>query len=314
MKLKFLHALALIFLLPTLASAEEGGGGHYAPGAMASMFDNVSETPGLSLALFYNYYEGSASASTALPLAGTLDLGVSAVSNTAVIGASYVFEPRVFGARLMTGVFVPLQSLEIEATASLSSVGSRSLRDTTSGIADITIIPFDFSWKTGDWTFCSLLNVYAPTGGFNTSDSANLGKNYWTFDPTFGINYFSEKSGFSASLFSGLTMNTKNTDTDYHSGAGLHFDATAAQYLPVGKGLLGIGATGFYFQQVTGDSGSGATLGSFEGRTAGVGPVLSYILPMGKHSMMAELKWLPEIETKNRVQGNYLWLRIGLSF
>ncbi|CAN5798177.1 transporter [soil metagenome] len=314
MKFKFHHFLILAALVPVLSYAEEGGGGHYAPGAMASMFDNVSETPGFGVALFYNYYEGSASASQALPIAGSLDLGVSAVSNSAVLGLTYTFEPRVLGARVMTGVFVPIQSLEVEAQASVSSLGSASVRDTTNGIADITIIPFDFSWKMGDWTWCALLNVYAPTGGFNTSDLANLGKNYWTFDPTFGVTYFSEKSGFSATLFSGLTMNTENSDTDYQSGAGLHFDATVAQYLPLGKGLLGIGATGFWFEQVTGDSGSGATLGDFEGRTAGVGPVLSYILPMGKRSLAAELKWLPELDTKNRLEGDYIWFKFGMTF
>ncbi len=314
MKFRFISPLILAALIPALSYAEEGGGGHYAPGAMASLFDQVSEAPGFGAALFYNYYEGSASANLALPIAGSLDLGVSAVSNSAVLGLTYVFEPRVFGARVMTGVFVPLQSLEVEATASITSLGSASRRDTTSGIADITIIPFDFSWKKGDWTYSGLLNVYAPTGGFSTSNLANLGKNYWTFDPTIGINYFSEKSGFSATLFAGLTMNTTNDATDYRSGNGLHFDATVAQYLPVGKGLLGIGATGFFFQQVSGDSGSGAALGSFEGRTVGVGPVLSYILPMGKQSLAAELKWLPELETENRVKGNYIWFKIGMSF
>ena len=57
---------------------------------------------------------------------------------------------------------------------------------------------------------------------------------------------------------------------------------TVAQHLPLGKGLIGIGANGFYLQQTTGDSGSGARLGSFEEMTAGVGPVLSYAAQFGK--------------------------------
>jgi len=40
------------------------------------------------------------------------------------------------------------------------------------------------------------------------------------------------------------------------------------------SGLLSLGAEGFYFTQVTGDSGAGATLGDFKGMTAGLGPVL----------------------------------------
>ena len=49
---------------------------------------------------------------------------------------------------------------------------------------------------------------------------------------------------------------------------------TAAwHFLPVGKGAFGAGANGFYLQQTTGDSGSGARLGSLKEMTAGVGPV-----------------------------------------
>ena len=44
------------------------------------------------------------------------------------------------------------------------------------------------------------------------------------------------------------------------------------------------GAEAWYFQQVTCDSGAGATLGCFKGRTAGIGPVLGYIQPIGKRS------------------------------
>jgi hypothetical protein len=46
--------------------------------------------------------------------------------------------------------------------------------------------------------------------------------------------------------------------------------------------LLGIGVNGFFYQQVTGDSGSGARLGEFEGRTAGVGPILTFLRIKGK--------------------------------
>jgi len=71
-----------------------------------------------------------------------------------------------------------------------------------------------------------------------------------------------------------------------------------------------IGAEGFYFEQVTGDSGTGAMLGSFKGMTAGMGPVLGYILPLGKQSLAIELKWIPELDTKKRLEGDYIWLKM----
>jgi hypothetical protein len=43
-------------------------------------------------------------------------------------------------------------------------------------------------------------------------------------------------------------------------------------------------AEGFYYEQISGDSGSDALLGDFEGRTLGVGPVVSYVRQIGSHS------------------------------
>ena len=42
-----------------------------------------------------------------------------------------------------------------------------------------------------------------------------------------------------------------------------------------------MGVAGYYFQQVTGDSGDGATLGDFEYRVAGIGPQVGYLFPLG---------------------------------
>ena len=81
---------------------------------------------------------------------------------------------------------------------------------------------------------------------------------------------------------SGYAINTENNDTSYKSGNILHVDASVQQIFPLGSGFANIGAEAWYFQQVTCDSGSGATLGCFKGRTAGIGPVLGYIQPIGK--------------------------------
>ena len=84
--------------------------------------------------------------------------------------------------------------------------------------------------------------------------------------------------------------------------------------LPVGSGFLGIGAEAFYLDQVTADSGRGARLGDFQGRTAGIGPVLTYILPRGKETLVAELRWLPELDVQNRLEGDYVWLKVVYQF
>jgi hypothetical protein len=130
----------------------------------------------------------------------------------------------------------------------------------------------------------------------------------------FGVAYSNQKNGFNAMLHAGYAINTENPDTNYHSGSLLHFDGAIEQILPAGPGFLTLGVEGFYFQQVTGDSGSGAVLGDFKGRTAGLGPVLGYVLPVGKQSLVFELKWLTETNTKNRLDGDYIWLKMVYKF
>ncbi len=75
-----------------------------------------------------------------------------------------------------------------------------------------------------------------------------------------------------------------------------------------------IGVSGYWYDQVTGDSGSGANLGAFEGRTAGVGPVISYTFKIGKVDMIAEAKWLHEVETRRRLEGDIVWFKLVAKF
>ena len=83
---------------------------------------------------------------------------------------------------------------------------------------------------------------------------------------------------------------------------------------PLGSGFANLGLEGWYFQQVSCDSGAGATLGCFKGRTAGIGPVLGYIQPIGQDKLIFEAKWLPELDTKNRLKGDYVWLKMVYKF
>jgi hypothetical protein len=170
------------------------------------------------------------------------------------------------------------------------------------------------AWKSESVQYNVLLPIYAPTGDYEQGRLANQGLNYWTFDPTVGVSYNNAKTGLNAALYAGIGFNTENNATGYSSGSVLHFDASIQQLLPAGPGLLGIGAEAFYVEQVTGDTGGNELLGDFKGRTAGIGPVLSYILPNGKQTFVIELRWLPELNVKNRLEGDYIWLKAVYQF
>ena len=61
---------------------------------------------------------------------------------------------------------------------------------------------------------------------------------------------------------------------------------------------------GYHYQQVTGDSGAGAALGSFEGRVSGIAPDIVYTLMGGKIHVTTELKYFREFDVENRAQGD----------
>lgn len=294
------------------ALAGEGGTSHVLPGANATLVDVLPTTPGWFFKPMYLNYSGSVTAE--IPTAAGIVSNADATANTYVLGGGYTLEPTVLGgAHFSFAAFLPYSSLDISADARLPG-GTIRRHNSVSGFGDLTIVPVMLAWKKGDWQIDALMPIYAPTGNYQQGRLGNPGLNYWTFDPIVGATYSNNKSGFNALLHVGYAINTENTDTNYKSGSVLHFDAGLQQIFPVGSGFMTVGAEGFYFEQVTADSGSGATLGDFKGRTAGLGPVLGYIKPLGTQSMAFELKWLTELDTRKRLEGDYLWLRMAYKF
>ncbi len=297
---------------PQIAIAGEGGTSHILPGANATLVDVLPTVPGWFVKPMYLNYSGSASAQ--VPTAAGIASNLDATANTFVLGGGYTFEQTVLGgAHYSFSAFLPYSWLNVSANVQ-APVGTVRRQSNVSGFGDLTVVPVMLAWKNGDWQIDALLPIFAPTGNYQEGRLGNPGLNYWTFDPMVGVAYSDKQSGFNAMLHGGYAMNTENPDTNYQSGSLLHFDGAIQQILPVGSGFVTLGAEGFYFQQVTCDSGSGAVLGCFKGETAGLGPVLGYIQPLGKQSLAVEVKWLPELDTKNRLNGDYIWLKMVYKF
>jgi hypothetical protein len=209
-----------------------------------------------------------------------------------------------------------LPHVNLEVAGNLT-VGNATVRRSTSvsGLGDIVLIPAQLNYTfSPDLHFDFRTAFYAPTGSYQLGRLANTGKNFWTFEPTAALLYFGQKNGREASLFAGFDFNSENDATHYQSGTQFHLDGTLAQHFPLAGGLAGVGLSAFYYDQITGDSGSGATLGDFQGHTVGYGPVASFVTKAGKTDLIVELKWLRETDTKNRLQGDYLWAKVVFKF
>ena len=192
---------------------------------------------------------------------------------------------------------------------------TKTVRDSANGITDMAFSPVALNWTFGDLQINPQFTVYAPTGSYNKSQLANAGQNHWMFDNVLGLSYLSHKTGTELTVFGGFAVATENQATHYLNGDIFHLEATLEQFLPLSKqDLIGIGPNFFYFQQVTGDSGSGAVLGDLKGTDIGVGPVVTLIHTSSKYAFSVQAKWLPELETNNRLRGNGVWVSVGLQW
>lgn len=314
-KLLVSFTLATVLLPPALR-AEEGAGGHYVPGATASFIDALPGKPALVVANAFTYYNGSASAGKQLEFGGLVTANAEATVYADTVFGIYQTPVRLLGGNYAVALALPFLWLDVDATVTPRVGPSFQQSDSASGLGDITMYPFMLGWTNAlDLKYDVRLGIYAPSGDYTVGKLANTGRNYWTFEPAVSVSWLSTKIGTEVTIFSGLDFNTKNDATDYQSGTSFHLEGTLAQHLPLGKlGFIGVGANGFLYKQISGDSGSGATLGSFEGRTAGVGPVISFITKVGKADLAAEVKWLPELNVERRLKGDTVWFKLGVVF
>lgn len=319
MKYKLLACSSLILFSAGLR-AEEGGSGHYLPGSMSSFADTVPPGETFLARLNAIYYDGSFSKDLKMPFAGLRAGAVDA--NSFASGLTLLWRPSLdLGENwsFAMSATIPWVWMDVSATIDATLPGGTPVSlhrsDSVDGLGDIVIQPVMLNYKfTNDFSANFRIGAYAPTGDYEVGRLANPGKNYWTIEPTLALMYFGQKNGFEASLFTGISFNTENDDTNYKTGNQFHMDGTLAQHFPLAGGLVGLGVNGFWYEQVTGDSGAGANFGDFKGSTAGLGPVISYATKIGGHDLVAELKWLHEMDTSKRLEGDYIWFKLIYKF
>jgi hypothetical protein len=273
------------------AWATEGGGGAYPNGAEDFMSGAVPP-PGTYFINYFDYYSaGSFRDKNGNKAPFEFDADIYAN----VFRLIHVTPYKVLGGYWGMHVFLPLMKVDVHK----SPGGSGN----NAGIGDIIVDPFILSWHGNNWHLATGVDIYCPTGSFDKGRVANVGRNYWTFEPIVAGTYVSD-SGYEVSAKFMYDFNTRNTDTDYRSGQEFHVDYT------VGKkfGPLSIGAGGYYYQQTTEDKTGGYNYG--KGMTLAVGPQAKY----DYKNMSLVFKYLFEVDTENRPRGNNLWAKFVYAF
>ncbi len=301
-------AVFVVFGHPRDAKAAEGAASHYLPGAGGDILIAQPPKPGLQVGTLLWYQAGDVSTAV---LQGRVNFSLDLDLFLAIPGATYTFEQSVLGGTYTVGVAVPFGYANLDARLDFPILGVREASEDSFHLSDIAFTPVQLNWNVGSVSFKLAENIIAPTGGYDTSNYVNLGRNYWSFDTVAAVSWFHAKTGTGVDLAPGIMVNTENNKTDYKTGTEFHLDFTANQFLSEGFAL---GIKGYWYQQISGDSGSGAVLGDFKSEAFGIGPGFVWIPKSAGGGLTVLGKWMHDFHAKNRFDSDYFTLAAGWKF
>ena len=313
-------------LCAPIARADEGGISYWLPGRFGSLAA-VPAQPGWSAASIYYHTTVNAGGEVAAArqfsvgrfsrtLNVDLNANVHARADLALLNSNYVFATPVFGGQFavgVTGLFGRANtSIDGTLTASLAGLTTTrtgSISDAREGVGDL-YPQASLRWNYGVHNFMTYVTGDIPIGTYNPANLTNFGIGHAAIDGGVGYTYFNPQTGHEFSVVSGLTYNFKNPDTDYQNGVSWHLDWGASQFL---SKQLHVGAVGYFYNQLTADSGSLAILGDVKSSVIGVGPQIGYLFPVGNMQGYLNLKGYYEFDAHNRPSGWNTWLTFSIS-
>jgi hypothetical protein len=298
-------------LLGQAARADEGGVSFWAPGQFGSLAA-VPGAPGWAAPVVYLHASVDAGTNRNFIIGGNLTAGIDADADLLFFFPTYTFKEPVLGGQAAFGLGFAVGQYKATAEVTVTGPGggtvSRSRTDSVTGGSDLYGLG-TLKWNNGHHNYLAYTMFGIPVGAYQLGRLANIGINHYSIDAGGGYTYFDPKQGHEFSIVGGLTYNFKNDDTNYKNGVDSHVDWAASQFL---NEHVHAGVVGYYYYQLTGDSGSGATLGDFKSRVGGIGPQVGYFFPVGKERGYVNLKGYWEFDAKNRAEGWNVWVTLAL--
>ena len=297
--------------VPPTALADEGGVGFYIPGLFGSLAA-VPGDPGWSIGAIYLHAQSDASATKNFQIGGSIVAGLTARPDLVLVLPTYTFAQPVLGGQATVMVGAGGGTVDVSAQATLTGPFGRQLSggrsDSLTGATDIYSIG-ELKWRSGRNNYMAYGMLGIPVGSYDKNRLANIGTNHWSIDAGGGYTYFDTLKGREFSAVAGVTYNFENHDTNYRNGVDGHIDWAASQFF---SERLHAGLVGYFYRQLSGDSGSGARLGDFNSRTNAIGPQVGYFFPFGRSKGYVNLKGYWEFDAAHRTEGWNVWLTVGL--
>jgi hypothetical protein len=288
-------AIVLSTLLPIIACATERGGSSY-NGGTENFMAGVVPPPSFYALAYVTHFRADKSRDNNGNIVSPSNFRISATA----ISPRFVWSTpqQVLGGNLVMQAIVPLVNLSVRA-------GPAS--DSYTGIGDVVLgsaIAFHHSKSLHSvWGF----DLVAPTGEYDVNALGNIGRNYWSFQPTMAVSTI-DPAGFNGDIKLTMLINSKNKDTDYRSGNEVYVDYS------LGWGLAPswvVGVGGYVYQQISDDKRAGVTVANNKGRAFAIGPSVKYEHPKG---WWITAKLQSQSNVRNRAEGSSLWLKTVVPF
>jgi hypothetical protein len=311
-------ALTAIASLPLLelasarsAFAAEGGASFYVLGQRGPLA-GVTPPPGVYFQNSLYVYGGDSSASHSFQLGGNVAVGLKATVVFEVPALLWVTPATIFGGSLGFTFAEPIGSVTSSVNAVISGpLGVHhgvSVGDTTTTFGD-PVFGALIGWNAGNFHWQIAESVNVPIGDYRDGALANVSLNRWVGDTTLAATWLDPAIGVDVTGAVGITFNGENPATEYRTGTEFHLEGSVTKYLS--KEFF-IGPAGYFYGQITGDSGSGNKLGPYEGRVAGLGAVVGYTFDVGKIPVSATVSVYREFDVIDRLEGTAGWLTLAV--
>jgi hypothetical protein len=308
--------LALL-AVPQTAFADAGGLSFWLPGLFGSLAATPT-VPGWAYSSIYIHLQQNAGAGmnfvTSGGVRGSVTAGLNARADVLVQGITYTSPMPVLGGQASFSVLGAPGNVGVGIDASLTgprgNTISGSAADTRTTFTDV-FYQGALKWNQGVNNEMVYITGNIPSGTYDPNRLANLSFGFVAYDVGAGYTYLDPKTGHEFSVVGGLTYSLMNPDLQYQNGIDFHLDWGASQF--IGKNFL-VGAAGYYFQQLTADSGPGATLGAFKGRVLGIGPQVGFIFPVSEgYQGYLNVKAYKDFAAENRPEGWTAWVTLAIS-
>jgi hypothetical protein len=309
-------ASAALLVASALMPAEEAQAAEYAQGIYVlgtrGPLAGVIPPPGFYFESETWFYEGTLGANRIFQGGGVVAAGVKNFTAAEFATPIWVTPAEILGGNLGFAITIPFGTPEVTAGAVLSSpridriIAGRE-HDAIFNVGDIYLSSF-VGWHSGNFHWTATALGVVPSGSFENGQLSNIALNRPALDLSGALTYLDPGLGYELSVVPGITFNWINPATQYLTGTEFHLEWSASKYLSKD---LSVGLVGYFYNQLTGDSGSGDRIGPFKGRVVSLGGQINYTFHAGEIPISTGVRVYREFDVKNRFQGTATYLTIS---